>query len=255
MTAAAADPRVRKARMIDERARQAFAAGRFDEAAELFAEAARLLPDEAIYLYNVARARHRGKHCDDARREYRTFLDRAKPDDRSRAKAQRFLDDIEAGRDADCPAVAAKPAKETPDPPADPPADTKRPDTVARAKPHGPAPRSKTPAWILAGSGTALVTAGVVIWIAGSAKLDALDADAARTQPGPGGVLLVPGLAQIEAESRRDSVNRLRVTGALVGLVGLAAAGTGVFLALGRADEPRAWWRVSPSGAGLAFQF
>lgn len=136
--AAPPDPKALHAQGLD-----ALRAGRFDDAARLFAEAYAIDPAPAL-LWNEARALHQGGHLVEARDLYRAFiqLDAAPAD--LRVKANEHIVAI---------TLALEPQ------PTPPPA----PDTSLDVA-----------GWVLVGSGTALAIAGTASWLGAAAPADTM---------------------------------------------------------------------------------
>jgi tetratricopeptide (TPR) repeat protein len=149
---------VREARELFRRGKEAYAAGRFDEAYREF-EAGYRLSNRPLFLFNMGYAKRRAGEAGEARALFRRFLE-LQPDSPHRAEVESALRELEPPAPA-APAVEAQPPAVSPPPPllSPPP-----PPSVVAVAPRTPAELPPSPRrwWLWAGAGGA-VLAGVLV--------------------------------------------------------------------------------------------
>jgi len=152
------------------------------------------------------------------------------------------------GKVAGTPPKTADPGKASPRAVSPPSA-----DLVRRAAPaSAPLHRDRIVAISVASAGgVALVTAGIV-WTIAQVRLGELDTRAAATASLPSGQTFHTGLTESDATNGLEGVNQLRTTAAVLGGVGLIAAGTGAYLLVRAFREPASVTVVpaGPTGPG-----
>ena len=108
------------ARVATKQAAAAFNLGHYDEAASLYEEAYRLVPDP-ILLYNLGQSYRQANQLDKALIAYRSYLRTAPDDAPNRAKVKQWVSELEWTSDIQAKAAAQKAAqKEQPPTPAVP---------------------------------------------------------------------------------------------------------------------------------------
>jgi tetratricopeptide (TPR) repeat protein len=162
--AAAQDPRPasaarEQARALYERGTTEYRLGYFDEAARIYEQAYRLLPDAAL-LYDVGQAYRFAGQREKALVAYRSYLRTSAPDAPKREAARKFVEDLAGAPAAPGPAAAiSRPVRlEAVDLPVGPPALVAAP---SRGAANGAPPPVGRPRWWLWGALGALVVGGV----------------------------------------------------------------------------------------------
>jgi len=253
------------------RARQDFAAGRYEEAIEIFAELYAKTADP-IFLRNIARCYQKENRADEAIANFREYLNKAKKlsaDEKDEIAG--YIRDLEASRapvkpapaaDTPSPAAHAPPAAETPSPAAaanppppvsEPPPARRAPDTLAAREPPGESPpknQVRARAEPSPRGGGSVSVPGVALTIVGVAAVG-------------GGVAF--GLAARSAASavasqydpNRDAAGKRDATLQWVGYgVGAAALVTGVILLVrgpGESDAPSSSAQARQVGFDVGF--
>ncbi len=189
----------------------------FEKAAEEY-KAGVVIEDAPVFYYNLGQCYRQLDRYEDAIWHYERFIERGKPAGEVRAAVDAFVSQLkmELQRKAVVP------------PPVEPPADAKkpseppRPPTVVTVRiPGEPWYRDRL-GWGLAGAG--VVAVGVGSWFLIDAKGIEADANALA--------------AQSERERLRDRASGRRLTGSIIGGVGLAVLVTGIIkLAMVPADR------------------
>ncbi len=213
---------------------EAYLAGEFGLAADLYGRAYRTWPSEVLYLYNAARASQRAGRAADAERMYKEYLQIAPPSQPEVAKARAHLAELQG----------AQPAPKPP--------------------PAAPAPAATGGA-----GGTALlvvggVAAGVGGLLLGLAAADQSSLDARLRQVDSTGAII--GVDHATAQAEQSSINTRLVAGwsALGGGVVLATVGAilltrgpspAAAASTGAASAPQVCVWPGARGVGLSFAF
>lgn len=220
----APDPEPRQAALdLSKRALDAYLAGRYAEAEKLYADAWRLWPTEALYLYNAARAAERAGHLEAAERMYSLYLDKAPAGQAEIAKARFHLSEIRSLR------------KPTPPPgkPAVPPSG------------HATGPSSALGLGILITGGVVAVGGGLLL---GSAASDQTELDTRLSQRDGTGAII--GISHTDALAKQNAINTSKYIGwGLVG--GGAVAGIAGAILLARAPAGRVAILPDVQGRGV----
>jgi len=217
--------------------------GKFALSAKMFGEALALAPDDVNFMYSEARAHHLASHEELAAKGYRTFLAKASATHSMRARAGRYLKEVESLLKARAAADARKaaanvvtPAQVVPKPAASP-----APPPPAAPATHATGSTRRT-------AGLVATTVGVVVAGYGGYQLivdneglttidDDMDLERELGVYTPGSADYIQG-AEEQAQSQREAiVGDLWVDGVVLG-VGLACAGAGVWLLLTAPDAP-----------------
>ncbi len=243
LAAAQADPR-QEALLVSRQALEAYGAGQYGLAADLYQRAATIDVDEPLYLYNAARASERAGRLAQAATLYRDFLARAPRGQPEVDKARQYLEALEAERRGQAPARPAPAVDVAPRQPP-PPAVRPRPEAGVQAQEKGRG------GWI------ALTALGVTGLLAGggllvSGALDQGDLDLKLQQRDGAG--LIVGIDHAAAERQQSSINGRLVAGwAAVG-VGAVAAVVGM-VQLGSTSSTLAVAPTPAGGLAIAFHF
>ncbi len=217
------DPR-RAALELSKRALDAYLAGRYAEAERLYADAWRLWPAEALYLYNAARAAERAAHLEAAERMYSLYLDKAPPDQAEIAKARLHLAEIRSLR---------------------------KPAPAAKAAPPSTGPSSALGLGILLTGGVVAVGGGLLL---GSAAADQTELDTRLGQRDASGAIV--GISHADALARQNAINTGKYIGwGLVGGGALAGIAGAVLLAKAPASKVAVLPDVQGRGVLLTLRF
>lgn len=199
------DPR-QAALDLSKRALDAYLAGRYAEAERLYADAWRLWPTEALYLYNAARAAERAGHQEAGERMYSLYLDKAPEGQAEIAKARFHLSEIRALRKAPAPGKVAAPPSASP---------------------------NALGLGILITGGVVAVGGGLLL---GSAASDQTELDTRLSQRDGSGAII--GISHGDAQAKQNAINTSKYIGwGLVG--GGALAGIAGAVILGRTPASR----------------
>ena len=211
-------------------------------AASLYREAATLDPSKPAYLLRGARAAQDAGLKTLAVENLNAFLAKAPANDADRPEAQTRLKALTAPPPVE--QVAAPPAK-SPQPVAAmvaPPAS--KPSTlvvVAPAQKERPTPWGK---WGTVGTGGVIALVGGGVWLSTLGDRSSLVNDVAKTTDGK-----VSGLTYDQAMARNDSIVNRNIAAAVLGGMGVATAGVGLWLVL--TDHEKV--AVLPTGNGASF--
>ena len=219
----APDPEPRAAALeLSKRALDAYLAGRYTESERLYADAWRMWPTEALYLYNAARAAERAGHLEAAERMYSLYLDKAPAGQAEIAKARFHLAEIRSLRK---PASPGKPA----------------------LPPSGPTtgPSNALGLGILITGGVVAVGGGLLL---GSAASDQTELDTRLSQRDGTGAII--GINHTDALAKQNAINTSKYIGwGLVG--GGAVAGIAGAILLARAPSGRVAILPDVQGRGV----
>ena len=238
------------ARVATKKATAAFNLGHYDEAASMYEEAYRLVPDP-ILLYDLGQSYRQANKLDKALTAYRSYLRTAPDDAPNRAKVQQWVGELEWTSDMRAKAAAQQAAqKEQPSTPAVPapvvpkraepakpaepanlaepqiarpqvpsPSISTRSDLVSQApkaeEPHHRASWKKWAPWVGVGITTALGAATLVEGLSANSSFSDLRGGCGKTKTC--------------TDSQVDGVrSKATVTNVLLGLTAASAAATGV---------------------------
>lgn len=256
------------------RARQNFAAGRYQEALEIFAELYAKTADP-IFLRNIARCYQKQNRADEAIENFREYLNKAKTlAPAEKEEVERFIRDLEASR---------SPAPKTAEPA---PPNTAEPAPAVRTAEPAPAVKTAEPAPLKTAEPAPRASSEVAVR---TPSEEPASTTQIRTSPAPrarggvsvpGVVLTVAGVAAIgggvafglaahsaatavasQYDPTRESAGKRDATLQWVGYgVGAAALVTGVILLVRGPGEPEAGSSsvqvgLGPSGASLSGRF
>lgn len=188
-------------------------------AAQLYHDAHEAVPDRHAWLFKAAVAEQAAGDLTAAERDYAAYLERAPEGSEDRKQASIRLDAL---RKPPVPIPVA---------------------AVTAASPEEP---SRWPAWTAIAAGVGLVGGGIGLYLAQGDERKALDAQLAQTQGDK-----VSGVDYQTYDQQRTSLNASYRNAALLGGVGLASVGVGVWW-LGRSP---ARVSVGPGNASIAWRF
>ena len=209
---------------LSKRALDAYLAGKYAEAERLYADAWRLWPAEALYLYNAARAAERAGHQEAAERLYSLYLDKAPAGQAEIAKARFHLGEIRALHRAPPPAKTPAP-----------------PSGTSNALGLG----------ILITGGVVAVGGGVLL---GSAASDQTELDTRLNQRDSSGAII--GISHGDAQAKQNAINTSKYIGwGLVGGGALAGITGAVLLSRGSASRVTLLPDLHRSGIQLTLRF
>lgn len=191
-------------------------AGRYRVAAQLWVEAIRLAPTKIGWQLRLARAEHLAGRLLEALDLYDKFLAAAGPSEPGRSMAERWSEELRR----DPSVIAAKAAA--------PP--------VVVAPAQAPESASRWPAWTALGAGAALMAGGLAVYLAQSDAREKLDFQLAERTAGK-----VTGIDYQSYDRQRTDLNAAYRNAAILGGVGAAALGAGVW-----------WWLRTPDGVTVA---
>jgi hypothetical protein len=226
------------ARATTKQAAAAFNLGHYDEAASLYEEAYKLVPDP-ILLYNLGQSYRQANQLDKALIAYRSYLRTAPDDAPNRAKVQQWVAELEWTSDIQAKTAAQKaapnkeppapavPAPVVPQPPEpqisreqiSPPSTPARSDLVSQApkveEPPSSASRKKWAPWVGIGITAALGVATIIEGLSANSSFSDLQGSCGKTKTC--------------TDSQVDGVrSKATVTNVLLGLTAASAAATGV---------------------------
>jgi tetratricopeptide (TPR) repeat protein len=227
----------RKASVLSEQAVKFSLAGKHALALELFKQAYQLDPYLG-YLYSAARAAHKAKMYEDAKRDYQLVINQAKPDDPFHLKATHHH----------------KTLLKEPKVPSPKPADSYYSLTKKEVQASKPAPKEPTkalPIGVMAGGGT-LMGVGVILEVLALSDQSDLDSHKISTKP-----IKYKGITFAEARTQQESINSSIVAGWVLVGVGTAgaAAGAWLYLRTTSAQKVAVWPSVSRHGVAFNVRF
>jgi hypothetical protein len=228
------------AKVATKQAMAAFNLGHYDEAASLYEEAYRLVPDP-ILLYDLGQSYRQANQLDKALIAYRSYLRTAPEDAPNRERVEAWVRELDWTSDIQAKAAAQKaaqkkepepsapvvPAPAVPKPPepqisdqqVPPPSPPARPDLVSQApkaeEPHPSASWKKWAPWVGVGITVALGVAAIVEGLSARSSFSDLQGSCGKTKTC--------------TNSQVDGVrSKTTVTNVLLGLTAASAAATGV---------------------------
>jgi tetratricopeptide (TPR) repeat protein len=206
------------------------------------------LEDAAIFLYNIGQCNRKLQRWDDAVWVYQRFLDRAKPDAALVERVQGFIREAQQHLDEEKRAARVRPPTDV-GPPSPAPM-TATPTAVVPPPGGSAAPAMRLvpgEPWYRDSAGWALTGAGAIGVGVGAWML----ADAADLERQANDSPMEP-----QRVALHDRASSRRVTGAIVGLGGVALLATGIVKLIvhpGDREEPIGTsWRIGITGDGLA---
>jgi tetratricopeptide (TPR) repeat protein len=227
------------ARIATKQATAAYNLGHYDEAASLYEEAYRRVPDP-ILLYDLGQSYRQADKLDKALTAYRSYLRTAPDDAPNRAKVQQWVGELEWTSDLQNKTAALKAAQEKEraaqvvtkpaktDKPAEPqiqnqqaptPSVSTRSDLVTQAppveEPHSAASWKKWAPWVGVGITAALGVATIIEGLSANSSFNNLQGNCGKTRTC--------------TDSQVDGVrSKATVTNVLLGLTAASTAATGV---------------------------
>ncbi len=189
-------------------------------AAQLYHDAHEAVPDRHAWLFKAAVAEQAAGDLVAAQRDYAAYLERAPEGSEDRKQAYIRLEALR------------KPAVPSP-----------VPATVVATSPEE---TGRWPGWTAIAAGVGLAGGGVGLYLAQADERKALDAQLAQTQGDK-----ISGIDYQTYDQRRTRLNASYRNAALLGGVGLASVGVGIWW-LGRSP---AHVSVGPGGASIAWRF
>jgi len=221
------------AKVVTKQAAAAYNLGHYDEAAALYEEAYKLVPDP-ILLYDLGQAYRQANKLDKALTAYRSYLRTAPEDAPNRERVKEWVSELEWTSDLQAKTAAMKAAqKQAPSSPAvpkapesqvpreqvPPPSTSARPDLVLQTpkaeEPHPSASWKKWAPWVGVGITAALGVATIVEGLSARSSFSDLQGACGKTKTC--------------TDSQVDGVkSKATVTNVLLGLTAASAAATGV---------------------------
>jgi len=200
---------------------KAFKGGESQLAAQLYHDAYVAAPDRHAWLFKAALAEQAAGNVTAAREDYATYLERAPSEAEDRKQAQIRLEALRkpAPPGAHLAVQAGADAQEQP---------------------------SRWPGWVAVAAGAGLAGAGVWLYLAQGDERESLDAQLAQRQGGK-----VSGVDYQTYDQQRTSLNASYRNAAILGGVGLASVGVGIWW-LARAP---ARVSVGPGSVSVAWGF
>ncbi len=235
---------------VSKKAYNAYKAGDYKRAAIMYRAAWHTNPKMLTYLYNSARAAQLAGSLDDAERDYRLYIDKARRDSPEVAKAWHHLGEIGESKTAARKLAAKRKAAAG--------GKSHKRDRRRRVAPPPPPQPSKTdnsglavPGWILVVGGAGAVVGGAVFLSGASA--DQRNLDAKQQLKDANGKIV--GITHLAAIAEQNRINSDLVFGYVLGGVGLVAVGAGAWLLVASSSRVSLAPGPTPRGLSLAWRF